>query len=63
MTDLSLLTDEQLVTRYRQLVDKAESLRKKMQPYFDEMEKIKTEFELIDSELVNRKKITVNDNE
>lgn len=61
MTDLSVLTDEQLIKRHRQLVDNAEALRKKMQPFFDEMDKIKKEFDLVDSELANRKNLPVNE--
>ena len=54
MNVLDNLTVKQLTDRHRQLADNAESLKIKMQPLIDEMEKIKEEFDLVDTELAKR---------
>lgn len=54
MSDLSTLTNKQLIDRHRFLADRVINLKEKIQPLFEEYEKIRTEYLDIDRELAKR---------
>lgn len=54
MSDLSVLTDKQLVERHRHIADKVAALREKLQPMFEEYDRLAEEFLLVDRELAKR---------
>ena len=54
MSDLSVLSDKQILDRYRHLSDKVKSLKEKIEPMFAEYEKVRQEWLDIDAEIAKR---------
>lgn len=62
MSKLDALTTEMLIKRHRHLADKVVSLKEKIEPLFEEYEKIRVEYLEIDTELAKRQGLpTVDD--
>jgi hypothetical protein len=54
MSDLGSLNDKQLIDRHRFLADRVLDLKAKMEPLFEEYEKIRVEYLEIDTEIAKR---------
>lgn len=54
MSHLDSLTTQQLVKRHRFLTDRVVELKEKIEPLFEEYEKIRTEYLEVDTELAKR---------
>lgn len=54
MSDLSYVDTKQLIKRHRHLTDKLEDLKEKLTPYFEEYDKLRTEYLEVDTELARR---------
>lgn len=54
MSDLSSLNDKQLIDRHRFLADRVVDLKNKIEPLFEEYEKIRTEYLELDTEIAKR---------
>jgi len=54
MSELEVLTDKQLIDRHRHLADRVIDLKKKIEPLYDEYEKIRQEYIAVDTELATR---------
>ena len=54
MSNLSSLTDKQILDRYRHLTDKVKGLKEKIEPLFEEYERSRNEWLSIDAELARR---------
>lgn len=54
MSDLSSLNDKQLIDRHRFLADRVVDIKGKIEPLFEEYEKIRTEYLEIDAEISKR---------
>jgi len=64
MSDLEAVDTQQLIKRHRHLADKVVSLKEKIEPLFEEYEKIRVEYLEIDTELAKRQGLpTVEDAE
>lgn len=62
MSDLSEIDIKQLIARHRHLADRVVMLREKIEPLFEEYEKIRTEYLDIDTELARRQGLPSIDN-
>lgn len=54
MSDLSILTKEQLIARHRHLADQVLELQKKIEPLYEEYEKLRQEYLQVDTELAKK---------
>lgn len=54
MSDLSVLTDKQLVERHRHIADRVAALKEKLKPVFEEYDRLAAEFVEVDNELAKR---------